>query len=351
MKSSPIIKIWMRIIDTGKRDDLSFLDSMRLRVINGAVVLLSLSQVLIIGLHLIEDERLTYASIFNFLIALLPLPILALNRKQFYVAAKLVFVVSFLLLVVSIGWGHAIAGRNTETEIILLAAALFSVLMFDGALKYVMYALIFCSYNFLKVMEIKNTQDHSLWNLDKLFNPALTFIAIFLIASLYRWAYNKSQQTILLKNEELLRKNDRIEMQAKNLEELNLQKDKLFSVISHDLRGPMNSLTTMMTMVEKEWISESDFKQQLPALSKNMKVTSSLLNNLLLWSRSQMKGYVQQKKTFRILDLVNVELNLLEIQASEKRHHPFQWCERAAHCLRRPKYGDHHHSKFSGERH
>ncbi|HEY0896690.1 MAG TPA: histidine kinase N-terminal 7TM domain-containing protein, partial [Sphingobacteriaceae bacterium] len=74
------------------------------------------------------------------------------------------------------------------------------------------------------------------------------------------------------------------------LESLNKLKDKLFSVISHDLRSPLISLMDLLSMTNEGMISDDELKEFLPQLQKNVGYTSSLLENLLQWSKSQLQN-------------------------------------------------------------
>ncbi len=75
------------------------------------------------------------------------------------------------------------------------------------------------------------------------------------------------------------------------LNELNLTKDKLFSVIAHDLRNPIGLMLNLVEMYteEKEDYSEEEKNRMLKAMHKTAVNTYELLENLLAWSRLQRK--------------------------------------------------------------
>lgn len=106
----------------------------------------------------------------------------------------------------------------------------------------------------------------------------LMFFSLFSIK--YQiWGY---QRKIKRQSTELKEKNIEIELQRKKLEESNLVKDKLFSIISHDLKAPLLGLTALIEIESQE---ESDhlLKYTLPELKKELKKTSELFENLLNW--------------------------------------------------------------------
>ncbi|MBS1771643.1 MAG: PAS domain-containing protein [Bacteroidetes bacterium] len=78
------------------------------------------------------------------------------------------------------------------------------------------------------------------------------------------------------------------------LQGLNQLKDRLFSVIAHDLRSPLNTLLGILSMVNEGHVTEQELKTVLPEISKNLGYTSTLVNNLLQWTKSQLQGQVIQ---------------------------------------------------------
>lgn len=107
------------------------------------------------------------------------------------------------------------------------------------------------------------------------------------------------------KNLELTQQNEYISQQADNLEALNQLKDRLFSIISHDLRGPVGSIKSVLSLISNDIITEKEFKDITPKLAKELDKTSFLLDNLLNWARSQMDGDILQLKRVLIHMLLN----------------------------------------------
>ena len=68
-----------------------------------------------------------------------------------------------------------------------------------------------------------------------------------------------------LENEVQLRTNE-IKKQNMQLEEVNHVKDKLFSVVSHDIKGPLSSLHLALTLAKSGALSSEEF-QELTARS------------------------------------------------------------------------------------
>lgn len=111
---------------------------------------------------------------------------------------------------------------------------------------------------------------------------------------------------------------EKLEKQTHQLEELNLLKDKLFSIIAHDLKAPFASLLSMLRIVGEEGLTAEEFKQFLPKLTENVDYTSTMLENLLNWSRSQIDAVNIDLEPILLQQLVANETVFFSKKASEK---------------------------------
>jgi PAS domain S-box-containing protein len=102
------------------------------------------------------------------------------------------------------------------------------------------------------------------------------------------------------------------------LKELNQLKDRLFSIISHDLRSPLLSLMDILSMAKDGIVSDEEFRSYLPTLSKNIGYTSGLVENLLQWSKSQLEGTVLNSLHFDIKDNISYIVNSFGHAAADK---------------------------------
>jgi len=84
----------------------------------------------------------------------------------------------------------------------------------------------------------------------------------------------------------------------KKLVTLNLTKDKMFSIIAHDLRGPLGNIKSVVKLFldEHEEMDSASLREFFKALYQDTENTFLLLENLLLWARSQ-KGDIQPEPT------------------------------------------------------
>ena len=84
------------------------------------------------------------------------------------------------------------------------------------------------------------------------------------------------------------------EIREKNsvMKELHIFKDKLFSVVAHDLRSPVGSLVTLLRLVNMNKLNPEKQTKLLKEISSRVDNTYELVDNLLRWSKSQMQGIV-----------------------------------------------------------
>jgi signal transduction histidine kinase len=114
----------------------------------------------------------------------------------------------------------------------------------------------------------------------------------------------RSYQLKIRSNEALRTKNKEIEIHRDKLEEINKVKNKLLSIIGHDLRSPINSLNGLLYLVKNKMANNEELETVLPSLIDNFDQTNDLLNNLLSWTTSQMEGYTLNFKNFNIKDVL-----------------------------------------------
>jgi signal transduction histidine kinase len=106
--------------------------------------------------------------------------------------------------------------------------------------------------------------------------------------------------------------------QAKVLRELNATKDKLFSIISHDLRGPIGMMKAVVDLMKNPAMSEHEVRSFSVELSEHLLVTGHLLNNLLFWSKTQMQGIRSVRTHFDLQEIAAENCRLFKALVDSK---------------------------------
>lgn len=144
----------------------------------------------------------------------------------------------------------------------------------------------------------------------------ILLVLISVIFALVLYLYRNHRRS----NLQLKAVNEQINSQNGELQELNATKDKFFSIISHDLKGPLNSLTSFAGLLinHTEALSKDEIKMLATDLDKSLKNLLSLLNNLLEWSRSQTGNLDIKAEPLDVRDLVYANAELLQRMAENK---------------------------------
>ncbi len=96
----------------------------------------------------------------------------------------------------------------------------------------------------------------------------------------------------------------------KQLESSNAVKNRLFSIIAHDLRSPLNSLLGILSLSDMQLLTPQELQELLEENKKTIKSVNNTLDNLLYWAQSQMDGLVTRKDSFELKPVLD-ELLLL----------------------------------------
>ena len=157
----------------------------------------------------------------------------------------------------------------------------------------------------------------------RLLNTIFIIIIIGMIGTLVVY-YNqkRKQQKINLmleeKNDEVLSQKENIDEQAYKLNELNVLKDRLISVLAHDLRAPLSTLRGLFGLLQDDTITHQELVEMIPSVLKKLEYTSDFLDTLLFWINSQMENFESSVKSFSIKDIVEYEMENYQEQATLK---------------------------------
>lgn len=122
---------------------------------------------------------------------------------------------------------------------------------------------------------------------------------------------NNFNEDLSSKMKLIISQKEELELTALHLQENNSLKDKLFSIISHDLRGPMGSLKGMMELLAEESISKDEFQNLSGEVKSSVDSMMHTIENLLQWANSQMKGVKTNPISIKLKIIIYEEMNLL----------------------------------------
>lgn len=132
-------------------------------------------------------------------------------------------------------------------------------------------------------------------------------LSVILLATVYRSGRRRRQiNTLLLQHQQ------EMETRSEELERLNQVKDKFFSIISHDLRSPVNALSGLLDLMDKGAVKPEELSSHVHELKSRFTHTRTLLNNLLDWTLLQMDKLSLAPVRIDIHKIVDENIQLLK---------------------------------------
>ncbi len=144
---------------------------------------------------------------------------------------------------------------------------------------------------------------------------ALCILTIFLGVTYFIKRNEKIHKKL---NMELTVNKKGLEKSEKELRELNATKDRLFSIIGHDLRGPIGAFQGLLKLYKDGEINQKEFLGFIPKLGTDLDHISFTLNNLLSWGQTQMNGATTKPTVISLDCLVADNIKLLSEIAMNK---------------------------------
>lgn len=149
-------------------------------------------------------------------------------------------------------------------------------------------------------------------------NHLLALFFIFYALYLIKKENTGYQAELIAFNERLQAKKKLVEMQSAQLSELNTLKNKLFSVIAHDLRTPMYALKNLFRNIEQYDLPAEEVKMMIPEINQEMQFTTNLMENLLQWAKSQLQAAASCPEQLNMAVLTRELVALVRLQANSK---------------------------------
>jgi len=134
--------------------------------------------------------------------------------------------------------------------------------------------------------------------------------------------FNTDELLVRIKNHlDLINSKRKIELQARELSQANALKDKMFSVISHDLRSPVSSIKLALDFISKGLVKPTDelFNVTINDLVKTTDEAYILLENLLGWAKSQSNILNVFPESLDLKPLASNIAGLLKLTSENKK--------------------------------
>lgn len=139
---------------------------------------------------------------------------------------------------------------------------------------------------------------------DLLSTFVLSIVSFYFVATYLKRYYKSEKRLSEERHAAISAQNDFIRKQNEVLEQLNIEKNRIFSIISHDLRSPIDSIRGYLEILAGGGFSDAEKQEMETELLNHVKHTSDLLQNLLHWSKTQMNGVNVKLLPVRLMDIL-----------------------------------------------
>jgi two-component system, sensor histidine kinase and response regulator len=248
--------------------------------------------------------------------ALVSIGVLVLNAYRKHQLALLAYFVLYPLFICV----NYINGISLGAELSFILYGILSV-FFIQDIGYMIFSISFSMISYFFLSVVLKTYTYQLEEINfiaYLINQGLAIIYIFY--GLYSIkTENGNYNTVLQQtNEAIQKQSNQLQQQATELDQLNSLKNKLFSVISHDLKAPMYALRNLFDNMQSQDMPANEIKEMIPEIKNDLNYTVSLMENLLQWAKSQMQAHTVKAHEIDVTELIEDVRHLLHLQAEAK---------------------------------
>jgi signal transduction histidine kinase len=259
-------------------------------------------------------KKLEFGSVYG-IVALFPLYVYALfdqhaPRKPLYGFLTLGLI---LVLVVMVTPQYIYGQLLDVAHLALLFAFIYAVYSIVPAWRAgnrdarIILIGVFASFPFILMEILQNSRlrvDFGLPYLVEIGVLVFLIFQVYLLASHYAQAYSSLEKLVEERTDELTT--------------ANTVKDRLLSVVSHDIKSPLNSLRSILQMYNMKAISKDEFDRFSRNVEEDLNTTTILVENILYWTASQLKGVQLREETFDLHSVVEENVRLFKTAASRK---------------------------------
>ncbi len=113
---------------------------------------------------------------------------------------------------------------------------------------------------------------------------------------------------------------NRIREQAEEIKKINRTKDRLYSIIAHDIKSPFSNISMLISTLAEGYLEpgSEEYEEILQSINRSTQETYALLENLLQWTRSQTGDLEVDPEILNMKELANRAFRFSELNAKNK---------------------------------
>src|SRR5687768_7491400 len=248
--------------------------------------------------------------------AMVSLLVLLLNNSRKYETAILAYFI-FYPACICLSYMN---GISLGIELSFLLYGILSV-FFIQDIGYMIFSLCFSMVSYFVLAVLLKAYVYKLEDINYtvyLINEILAILYIFLGLYLIKKENSNYNTDLQQTNQEVQQQAYRLQLQTAELNQANSFKNKLFSIISHDLKAPLYGLCNLFDTMQKQNMSAREIKSLIPDIKNDLYYARGLMENLLQWAKSQMQANHVRPQEMDIKENIDEVLHVLHLQAKAK---------------------------------
>lgn len=278
----------------------------RTRVLNLMVIVGQLLNVVFIFINLFEAHYLNAAILFANIVC--GVIFLVTNYYHYTQAAR-------ILLTILSTFGLSITAIlfQNGNEYYLIANSIIIAVILRHSLAIILISLLnFAIFIAIRYFDLSDFVYDALPAGRIYYNMSAALLLCMLVMLYYR------QETRFYERE-LENSQRRLQLNNQELEESNTTKEKIFSIIAHDLRSPIAQLHNTLDLLQKGMIDPKQFHEFIEHIGSQVKQLRVSMDNLLQWSNSQLEGIEANPRKVILAPILEQIEALMRIEIEQKQ--------------------------------
>ena len=241
-------------------------------------------------------------------------------KRRFYLSRLLLLATSTIIFTFT-----SVLYRNGGEHFLLLNIILAVILYNNRWFIYIYSGITAATYIWVYINMSNAPVIANLNGIRAVINVGMMLILFIVSLNYFKQQHLHHQQVIESNNKvlheqqlQLLAQKDALEENNQILGELNRTKEKLFSIIAHDMRSPLGNLRASLDLLQQRMISPTEFEQLALALIRQVDDLQASQENLLQWTRSQLSGISVREQLVSLRKLAEEKTASLQSQADKK---------------------------------
>ncbi|MEC5144985.1 HAMP domain-containing sensor histidine kinase [Chitinophaga sp. 212800010-3] len=293
-----VIHCWNSIVNVGVHPAMPFIESRRTKLLN-LLALPSIPFMLVFSIVNTVQGRYVL-SLFNFLDALISIMILVFHKYGKYLTARLVLIYCSIVVYTITG----LCFRN-GAEYFLLNILVITVLIYDNR-RIVIGVSIIIIAAFVAIVLLPQpaylgpvVPQQRVWA-----NVGVSLFFLVLALSFFKYIQSDYQREVEQHREDLLA--------------MNKDKEKLFSIVAHDIRSPLATLESLLDMFRRGLYDRENMGEAAEMLHERVSQLGGTLDNVLRWSARSMRGIQTKPRHFLLAPVLTEVLQFFKLIIAQK---------------------------------